>query len=199
MNPQKIQFTPEMDGMICKAYLNYTQGSVTEVCKKLGIDHHVIRDRADELGLPKIQRYVRKKRLWSTAEKELLLKNEVLTARQVAHIFAIHGFNRSEDSIDNYRRKHMDWLMSTHMDEFVYGYSTFQIKDMLGVDGKTVHYWIKNGFMTATALPCGNRRVKRRELLRFMLNHPLRWKCANLDSVWLADLIHENMRMVETE
>lgn len=193
---QKIQFTPEMDGMICRAYLNHTQGGVREVCKKLGIDHHIIRNRADELGLPKIQRYVRCKNLWSTAEKDLLRKNETLTAPQVSQIFTIHGFDRSATAIDNYRRKHMDWLASTYMDEFVYGYSTFQIRDMLGVNAKTVHYWLKNGLMTATELPGGNRRVKRQELLRFMLNHPTRWKCTNVDSVWLADLINENMRFV---
>lgn len=195
MNP--VQFTPEMDGLICQAYLNYKAGSIVGLCKKLGIDHHTMRKRADALGLPKIRQFVRSKNRWSMAEINLLRKNETLTAKQLAHIFEIHGYERSTTAIDNYRRVHMDWLMATHMDEFTHGYSTFQIRDLLGVNGKSVHNWILRGYMKATELPCGNRRVSRKELLHFMLDHPTRWKTTNLDLVWLVDLVNENMRMVE--
>lgn len=194
-----VQFTPEMDELIGQAYLNYTAGSVVRLCKKLGIDHHTMRKRADTLGLPKIHQFVRCRNRWSMAEINLLRKNETLTAKQLARIFEIHGYERSTAAIDGYRRKHMDWLMTTHMDEFAYGYSTFQIRDLLGVDGKSVHYWIIKGYMRAAELPCGNRRVSRRELLHFMLEHPTRWKTTHLDLVWLVDLINENMRMVEDE
>lgn len=192
---KRIDFTPEMDELIRNAYLNYEPGCVTGLCKILCIDHHTIRDRADKLGLPKIQQYIRGKNRWTMAEINLLRKNETLTCRQLENIFKIHGYSRTVDAIDNYRRKNLDWLMSTHIDEFTHGYSTFQIRDMLGINAKTVHSWIKNGLLNANELECGNRRVKRCDLLKFMLDHPMRWNFKQMDTVWFADLINEQMRL----
>lgn len=190
-----LEFTEDMDNAVRNAYLNYTPGSVRKLVKALNCDHGVIRRRANKLGLPKIRqnRYSVGYRRWTGPEVRLLLEYEALNTRQLEKLFHSKGFIRSASAIDAFRRTHHQWLASHHQDEFVHGYSTFQIQELLGVDASTVNRWIKKDLLKAHQPSCENWRVRREELLRFMLEHPSRFDCKNVDTYWLMDLIQDKM------
>lgn len=191
-----IEFTSTMDDAVRDAYLNYTPGSIRKLAEELNVDHGVIRRRANKLGLPKIRqnRYSVGYRRWTGPEVRLLLENESLNIRQLETIFHRHGFIRSSGAIDCFRRLHHSWLAKHHQDEFAQGYSTFQIHGLLGVDHSTVLRWIKKGLIKAHQPSCENWRIRREDLLRFLLEHPSRFDCKNVDTYWLMDLVQDHMR-----
>lgn len=191
-----IEFTESMDKAVKSAYLNYVPGSIKKLAEAFGVDHGVIRRRANQLGLPKIKqdRYNVGYRRWTGPEVRLLLENESLNARQLEKVFHRNGFIRSSGAIDCFRRIHHGWIAQHQQDEFVHGYSTFQIQELLGVDHSTIWRWIKKGLIKAHQPSCENWRIRREDLLIFMLEHPSRFDCKNVDTYWLMDLIQDHMR-----
>jgi len=190
-----LSFTEEMDHAVLNAYLNYTPGSIRKLAEDFDCDHGVIRRRANKLGLPKLRqnRYGVGYRRWTGPEVRLLLEHESFNTRQLEKLFQQKGFIRSDGAIDSFRRNHHSWLSSHHQDEFAHGYSTFQLQELLGVDPSTINRWIKKGLIKAHQPNGENWRIRREELLRFMLEHPSRWDCKNADTYWLMDLIQEQM------
>lgn len=190
-----IKFTESMDEAVRHAYLNYVPGSICKLAEELGVDHGVIRRRANVLGLPKIRqnRYSVGYRRWTGPEVRLLLEHESLNVRQLEKLFQNKGYIRSAGAIDCFRRLHCHWLAKNHQDEFVHGYSTFQLNDLLGVDHSTVSRWIKKGLLKAHRPNGENWRVRREDVLKFLIEHPSRWDCKNADTYWLMDLIQEHM------
>ena len=190
-----LQFTEAMDNALREAYLNYEPGKVRKLCGEIGCDHGVIRRRATKLGLPKIRqsRYSVGYKRWTGPEVRLLLEHEHLGARQLEKVFHKNGFIRSDGAIDCFRRHHHSWLASHHQDEFSEGYSTFQLQDLLGIDSSTITRWIKNGLIKANQPNSPNFRIKREHLLKFLIEHPSRWNCKNVDTYWLMDLVQEHM------
>lgn len=188
-----LEFTEAMDEAVRNAYLNYSPGSVRQLTEQLNVDHGVIRRRANKLGLPKIRqnRYNVGYRRWTGPEVRLLLEHESFNSRQLEKLFHRKGFIRSAGAIDCFRRLHHHWLAKHHQDEFVHGYSTFQVQELLGTDPSTVNRWIKKGLLKAYRPSCENWRVRREDLLKFMLEHPSRWDCKNTDTYWFVDLIQE--------
>lgn len=192
-----IQFTDEMDAALREAYLNYEPGKIHKLSQELRCSHKVIRRRADKLKLPKIRqnRYNIGYRRWTGPEVRLLLENESLSSRQLEAVFHKNGYVRSDGGIDCFRRLHHAWLAAHHQDEFEVGYSTFQLQDLLGIDSSTIVRWIHKKLLKAHQPKADalNFRIRREDLLRFLIEHPARWDCKKVDTYWLMDLVQERM------
>lgn len=188
-------FTEDMDAALREAYLCYTPGIVRRLCAQFSCDYGVLRRRATKLGLPKIKqnRYAVGYSRWTGPEIRLLLEYEHLNSRQLEAIFHKHGYLRSDGAIDCFRRLHHSWLASQHQDEFNHGYSTFQLEELLGIDASTITRWIHKGLLEAHQSTGPNWRVRREHLLQFLIEHPARWNCRNVDTYWLMDLIQEHL------
>ncbi len=188
-----IPFNEEMDHALTEAYLHYKKGSIKELAKRFKCDHGVIRRRANQLNLPKLKvnKYNTGYRRWTAEEIRLLLEHEHYSSNQLESLFNKKGFQRSAGAIDCFRRSQQQWLLCHHRDEFTIGYSSFQISALLGINSSTVVRWMNKGLLKSDQPDGLNHKVKRRNLLEFMLNNPSYWDCKNIDVYWFVDLIRE--------
>lgn len=189
---KRVEFSEEHNKLILKAYLEHTPGDIGRLVKQLKCDHKTLRKQADKLGVPKIHRYCNRHR-WTANEIKLIDLYESLDCRQMSAMLAKHGYNRSPDSVDSFRRVNRNWLASIFQDEFADGYSTLQLSQILNVDMKTVHRWIRSGLLKAHQPHSENWRVYREDVLQFLLTYPSSWKAVKVDTFWLVDLINEFM------
>jgi excisionase family DNA binding protein len=193
----RITFTPEMDEQLRQAYLNYRPGMIMKLASEWNCSHKLIRRRANQLNLPIVKSHNGIYRRWSSKEIRLLLEYEQYTCRQLSVLLNKHGFDRTEGSIDCFRRKHHRWLDKQHRDEFSIGYTTFQLEELLGVDNSTIRRWIIRGWMKGQQHG-PNYRVRREHLLLFLIENPGYWKFNHVDTYWFTDLILEFMAFKPT-
>lgn len=191
----KFIFTPEMDKRLIDAYRNYRPGAIIALSKELNCSHKVLRRRANHLNLPLVRSHAGIYQRWTPEETRLLLEYEHYTCRQLSSLLKKHGFDRTEGSVDAFRRKHHQWMDKQHRDEFSIGYTTFQLEDLLGVDHATIRRWITRGWLYGQRNDGVGYRVRREHLLQFLLENPGSWKFNRVDTYWFIDLIHEFMSM----
>lgn len=189
----QLLFTQEMDERLKQVYLHYRPGQIMALVKEWNSSHKLIRQRANQLNLPVVKGHSGLYQRWTAPEVRLLMEYEHYTGRQLSAVLKKHGFDRTKGSIDCFRRKHHHWLDRHHRDEFVIGYTTFQLEELLGIEHTTIRRWILRGWLEGKKVDGPNYRVRREHLLKFLIENPGHWKINQVDTYWFTDLLHEFM------
>jgi hypothetical protein len=177
---------PEFDAFLRAQYfggLNRRFKVLTRMVRMTGLPRWYIKRQAARLGLTmKMDR-----KPWTPAELNVL---EKLVGRVSASTIA-KRLHRPESSIVNKLKRLGN---SRRVRE---GYTMRDLEQCLGEDHHKISIWIANGWLRdrlqGTQRHGGNgndiHRIREKDILRFLKNHPQEINLGKVDQVWFLDLV----------
>lgn len=182
----KYTWCPELDAFLKTQYyggLNHRFQVLNRMVRMTGLPRWYIKRQATRLGLTmKMDR-----RPWTETELKLL---EHLVGRVSAATIA-KRLHRAESSVVN-KLKRLG--TSRRVRE---GYTMQDLEQCLGEDHHKISIWIANGWLRdrlqGTQRRGGNgndiHRIREKDVLRFLKNHPQEIHLGKVDQVWFLDLV----------
>jgi len=120
---------------------NTKSGAIKDFCKRHGIQKHIVRNRAVELG---VVQPMRKETNWSQQEIELLESHYHKTAQAIRQIFTKNGYSRTDTAITVKRKRLKLFIADADI------YTAARLAGIMGVDKKVITRWIDKGWLKAT-------------------------------------------------
>jgi len=182
----KYTWSPEFDDMLKAQYhggLNRRFQMLNRMIRMTGLPRWYIKRQAARLGLTmKMDR-----KPWTPAELNLL---EKLVGR-VSSATIAKRLHRPESSVVNKLKRLGN---SRRVRE---GYTMRDLEQCLGEDHRKISLWIANGWLRdrlqGTGRHDGNgrdiHRIREKDILHFLKNHPQEINLGKVDQVWFLDLV----------
>lgn len=172
----RVRWRPEHDDLLRRRY-GCGAAAMREVRAALLTEFkaHQIRLRAEELGLAGTVL-----RRWTPAEDRRLRE---MTACGYALRTIAKNLGRTVSAVKN-RRLEQRWGAQS-----LGYYSAADMADGLGVSGKVVARWIREGLLTARLGEDCVWRIAVADARRFLLDHPHRWSLRSAAKAWLLQCL----------
>lgn len=182
-----------LDRAVDEAYLHDAKhGAVSRAARKYNLPAKLIYRRGRHRSLAQTNSRAR----WSAEEDALLERYPHLTGHQTAQLLKEHGFKaRSREAIWLRRR-----TIGVTYDQRIDTYTANDLAAIMGVSQNTVARWCRSGLLKArrrTGAPAGRENhelrehwlIQRADVRTFLIDHPMRWKLAGVDQLWLIDIL----------
>lgn len=197
MSTQKYFHTEHTDRLIRECYASGRFGrrdaaAQRTLCARLGWPKTTIYRRAIALGVaqPRV-----KEPHWSPAEMALLEQHAHKTADVISRIMRRRGYQRTPTAIGIRRKRFLAGIQQARADAGLM--SATAAAPLLGVDAKTISYWIKRGWLTAKrrgtdrsdAQGGDEYEISERDIRDFVIHYTAHVPFQRADKYWLVDLL----------
>lgn len=181
-----------LDRAVDEAYLHDGKaGAVARAARKYGLPVKQLYRRGRHRLLAKTNSRSR----WSAAEDELLEQHPHLTGAQTVQLLKARGFpGRSREAVWLRRR-----TIGATYDQRIDTYTADDLAAIMGVSQNTVARWCRSGLLKARRRSRENHAlhehwrehwlIQRADVRSFLIDHPMRWKLAGVDQLWLIDIL----------
>lgn len=132
--------------------------------------------------------------LWTKPELDILYHFEYrsFSDKNMSVILKDRGFHRSEKAVSSKRLKERI-NKDVDRDQETLGYTPTGLSRELGVHHTTVQKYVRTGLLKAKPQdPDGIKpilRITRKEVRRFLIQHPEHWDHKRVDRYWLVDIL----------
>lgn len=182
--------TEDIDRRIVALYAGpYRRGAVKALAAALGYPEWWVTLRASELG---VARPSTRGPDWTEAELAIVRENQPFGLEVIARKLRAAGFARSRNAVALALRRRL--RMSPRPSD---RYSGTELARLLGIDSKTVGYWVRQGLLDAERRGSGRLAVqggdmwwiRHEDLRQFVLEHPHRIDLRKIaDAEWFIAL-----------
>lgn len=194
-NPwQKVTITPELDAAIRAGYASTQRGSCQRIADQFGVSSGWVKVRARELGLTRVQGYMKK---WTEAEDALL---ETLMERGGIKFIQTRmkkaGYHRSLSAIQ--QRAYSIGLSWAIMRDAM---NATELANVMGVDCKVVVGWIRRGMLKGHKEAISgfhdqeeakNWLIENKHIRQFLIDHVSSYKLTHVDRLWYVSMLAGN-------
>lgn len=175
-------YTPQAIEYVAKNYNPYEMGSLAKVSKALKLAPETIQKMALKAGVPGVTEKKKVCRRWSAEDDAFIFEN----AFNKSWVWIGKQLGRTARAV--YCRARRIGLDKEVRDY----YTTTDVATVMGVDHSTVVYWIDNGWLRVFTVEGEVNtfyRTTEKEIIRFIMNHPTKFRLRNVDQFWFMDML----------